>query len=515
MAEAQPQPPPNTRLAEESNTSQKKNADEAVKAIYKMISKYNGIVRKIMETIEPIKGPWSTRRSVDQSTISYYAQVLKGVLEPLKHLMFQLGKVNEPVLSSMVNMIDNMIKMIDMAPPFSMIDSSAYKQGTFDYTGLNDDMTVGSLKDYINLLRLRLNTLKNTRDQYDTSKEGYLKSLPANRREDIKQLINKTYKDADLAMEKTAEEILRAKKQLKAGIQAFEPNQAILGALELSQEELNELFDPDVDEEDMTTEENLKLYEGLASATKIFDKQDENTRKEQRAELKALKKAINKIESDYMEKYKATEFDIVALGNQLPSLAAEYSKKANRAARLAKDIEKGDPTAKEEEKVGKASGACGSGSGPYVYYEPKGTQYNTMGRPISNDEKINNDMINANRNWQINNNGPHDTPIGNLNPFLAQDNASKYTYEVMLAKQNAEIHPEVNALGANISLLQGPITNMSGSGKKSKAMDKISKVAIDEKNDMFKPMQVGDKGYIPEEKEDQFKLPDLKPKKRK
>jgi hypothetical protein len=138
-----------------------------------------------------------------------------------------------------------------------------------------------------------------------------------------------------------------------------------------------------------------------------------------------------------------------------------------------------------------------------------------MGRPVSNDQKINNDMINANRNWQINNNGPHDTPLGNLNPFLAQDNASKYTYEVMLAKQNAEIHPEVNALGANISLLQGPITNMSGSGKKSKAMDKISKVAIDEKNDMHKPMEMGDKGYIPEEKEDQFKLPDLKPKKRK
>jgi hypothetical protein len=138
-----------------------------------------------------------------------------------------------------------------------------------------------------------------------------------------------------------------------------------------------------------------------------------------------------------------------------------------------------------------------------------------MGRPVSNDQKINNDMINANRNWQIKNNPPHDTPIGNLNPFLAQDDASKYTYEVLLAKENAVYHPEVNALGANISLLQGPITNMSGSGKKSKAMDKIEKIAIDEKNDMHKPMEMGDKGYIPEEKEDQFKLPDLKPKKRK
>jgi hypothetical protein len=46
-------------------------------------------------------------------------------------------------------------------------------------------------------------------------------------------------------------------------------------------------------------------------------------------------------------------------------------------------------------------------------------------------------------------------------------------------------------------------------------MDKISKVAIDEKNDIYKPMEMGDKGYIAEEKEDQFKLPDLKPKKKK
>lgn len=500
MAEAQPQP--DTRVGQEANMSQKKNADEAIKAIYKMISKYNGIVRKIMEITEPVKGPWSTRKSVDQSTISYYAQVLKGLLEPLKHLMFQLNKVNEPILASMVNMIDNMIKMIDMAPPFTMIDSSAYKQGTFDYTGLNDDMSVGSLKDYINLLRLRLKTLKTTRDNYDTSKEGYLNSIPPGRRADIKAVIDKTYKEADLAMEKTAQEILDAKKKMKAGLQAFEPNQAILSALELSKAELDELFDPIDDPDDLNTDEMERLYTGLASATKIFDKQDENDKEAQQDELKQLKKSIAKIENDFETENKV-EFDIVALRKQIPALADEYTKKANRAARLAKDIEKGDLTAKED--VGTASGIDVNVV----------QQYNMMGRPLSNDQKINNDMINANRNWQIKNNGPHDTPIGNLNPFLAQDDASKYTYEVMLAKQNAEYHPEVNALGANISLLQGPITNLSGSGKKSKAMDKISKIAIDEKNDMFKPTEMGDKGYIPEEKEDQFKLPDLKPKKRK
>jgi len=511
QAQAQSQPQPDTRLAEEANTSQKKNADEAVKAIYKMISKYNGIVRRIMETIEPVKGPWSTRKSVDQSSISYFAQVLKGLLEPLKHLMFQLGKVNEPVLSSMVTMIDNMIKMIDMAPPFSMIDSSAYKQGTFDYTGMNDDMTIGSLKDYINLLRKRMETLKHTRDQYDTTKEGYIKTLPPSRRADIKAVIDKTYKDADLAMDKTAQEILDAKKKMKAGLKSFEENKNLISALELSQSELDELYKPIMDQENMDTSEMYDFYNGLASASKIFKAQDTNDKKAQQAELKALKPRIAELEKIGTE---AGKFDIEKLKAVNPDFADEYQKISNRAARLAKDIEKGDLTPKEK-KVGTASGACGTGSGPYVYYEPNGTQYNTMGRPISNNEKINNDMINANRNWQIKNNPPHDTPIGNLNPFLAQDDASKYTYEVMLAKQNAEFHPEVNALGANISLLQGPITNMSGSGKKSKAMDKISKVAIDEKNDMFKPMEMGDKGYIPEEKEDQFKLPDLKPKKRK
>jgi hypothetical protein len=500
--QVQAQPQPNTRLAEEADTSQKKSSDEAIKAIYKMISKYNGIVRRIIETIEPVKGPWSTRKSVDQSTISYYAQVLKGLLEPLKHLMFQLAKTNDPVLSSMVNMIDNMIKMIDMAPPFSMIDSSAYKQGTFDYTGLNDDLSVGNLDDYINLLTLRMKTLKNTRDQYDTSNPAYLATLPKDRRADIKQLIDKTYKEADLVMEKTAEEIKKAKQMKKDKLLSFELNKKVLDGLEISKTQLDKIFLPIAgkSKEDMTTSEVNNLYNGLASATKIFDKQDAKKMNDIKEELKAVKKRIDAL-TKIGTKNGTVEFDINELKNT-PGQAEEYSKLLNRATRLEKDWHKGD--------IGKAAGICGTGIDVNVVQ-----QYNTMGRPVSNDQKINNDMINANRNWQIKNNPPHDTPIGNLNPFLAQDDASKYTYEVMLAKQNAEIHPEVNALGANISLLQGPITNMSGSGKKSKAMDKISKVAIDEKNDMFKPMEVGDKGYIPEEKEDQFKLPDLKPKKKK
>jgi hypothetical protein len=515
MAEAQAQPQvqpqsnPDSRVGQEAAVSQKKNADEAVKAIYRVLSGYNGIVRKILETIEPKKGPWSTRKSVDQSTISYYSQVLKGLIEPLKHLMFQLSKVNEPTLSAMMSMIDNMIKMIDMSPPFNMIDSAAYKQGNFDYTGYNDDMTVGSITDYINLLTVRLNNLKETRDKYDTSKKGYLATIPKERRDDIKRLMDEAYKDADLAMDKAADEIVMLKQKRKQKLNSFEINQELVNALELSQAEIDELYLPYVarrtNNQPLDTEEIQSLYEGLASATSIFKKQDAKDLKAKKKKLADAKQIVRNIEAPYTVN---GVFDMSRMPNQRER--DEYAEALKIASRLEREFLKGD--IKIDDNVGTASGNCGSGIDVNTTQ-----QYNMMGRPVSNDQKINNDMINANRNWQIKNNGPHDTPLGNLNPFLAQDNASKYTYEVLLAKQNAEIHPEVNALGANISLLQGPIANISGSGsgKKSKAMDKIAKVAIDEKNDMFKPMEVGDKGYIPEEKEDQFKLPDLKPKKRK
>jgi len=141
-----------------------------------------------------------------------------------------------------------------------------------------------------------------------------------------------------------------------------------------------------------------------------------------------------------------------------------------------------------------------------------------MGRPLSDCDKINNDMINANNNWQINNNNPHDVPVGNLSPFLPKPQTEKYSYVDQLRKANSQMHPERNALGADISLLQGPITNISGSGaskNKPKALEKIEAVAVDEKNDMFKKTPMGDNGMIQEEKEDQFKFPELRPKKEK
>jgi hypothetical protein len=497
----------NTRLAQEANTSQNKTSEAAIKAIYKVISKYNGVVRKIIETIEPVKGPWSTRKSVDQSTISYYAQVLKGLIEPLKHLMFQISKTNDPTLSSMTTMLDNLVKMIDMAPPFSMIDSAAYKQGTFDYTGLSDDMNIGDISQYIDLLVVRLRSLEQQQENYNPYKKSSFKHIPLDRREDMKQTIQKTYDDLDTVINKTLDEIKKAKDMRKNKLVSFEINKGLLQEQNNVEDSLAGAFlpvsknhNPNFDADEM-----LDLYNGMESTESLLKKQDKEDRAKIEKELKDLKIKFTALE-------KMGTKDGVFDQQNLEDLdqMEEYTNVASSISRLERELEKKTVGAVSKKDVGTASGNCGSGIDVNVTQ-----QYNMMGRPVSNDQKINNDMINANRNWQIKNNPPHDTPIGNLNPFLAQNDASKYTYEVLLANQNAEIHPEVNALGANISLLQGPITNMSGSGKKSKAMDKIEKIAIDEKNDMHKPMEMGDKGYIPEEKEDQFKLPDLKPKKRK
>jgi hypothetical protein len=143
-----------------------------------------------------------------------------------------------------------------------------------------------------------------------------------------------------------------------------------------------------------------------------------------------------------------------------------------------------------------------------------------MGRPVSNEDGIRAVEIEQNKRWQKLSNPIHSTTVGKLYPFDKKDPASKYTYPMLLKHQRAKSAPTKNALGADISLLQGPIpivsgSGMHGSGKPSKAMMKLKKVAIDEKNDMYEPTEMGTNGYIPEDEENQFKLPDLKPKKKK
>ena len=168
-------------------------------------------------------------------------------------------------------------------------------------------------------------------------------------------------------------------------------------------------------------------------------------------------------------------------------------------------------------------------------------QYNRMGRPVSNDDKINNEMIKMNKKWQ-NNNPRHENPVGSLYPFKSKTSDARYDFPTELRYERNISHPTKDARGADYSLLQGeiggPTVNkevkrqykpsqrqvvtpaqalqnvLSGAGKKSGALKKL--VFDDEANDMYgEGMHSRNQGFIPEDKEDHFKLPDLKKKKEK
>lgn len=504
-------PPPNiqaTRVGAEKEKSATKGSDEAINAIYDIISAYNGVIRKIIDLTTPVGGKWSTRKSTDNSTVMYFSSVLKGLNEPIKHLMFQLGKVRDANLASMFNMVYSLQKFIDQSPPFKMVDIAAYKNGLPNYEGLTDDLTLGSTQAYVSLLEVRLKDLNKTINE---SVEGFrptLANVPKEMRTELLKIGEENIKNAKAQKALVEKEIKKSQDRIDSGLGDLQINEKILR----DAEEAN----------DTLVSQQKQAFESLAArmgakVTIAPQSKEQKTNTTNKELLERRKIQISKIEKLYPNLKDAQgNFDANRLG---PNDLAQYNQYTSDIAALddllknkkePKSTASTAPTASNV-KIGVASGSCGSGAGEVNNKQ----QYNSMGRPLSDDQKINNDMINANRNWQVKNNPPHDTPLGNLNPFLAQERGAKYTYEVELAKQNATLHPERNALGADISLLQGPIGGMSGSGKRSKAMMKLKNVAIDEKNDPYAPNEMGTDGFIPEDQENQFKLPDLKPKKKK
>jgi hypothetical protein len=538
------------RLTQENNKSQDKSSDAAIEAIYAVIASYNGIIRTIIERTEPAKGKWATRKSVDQSTIMYLAEVLKGLIEPLKHLEFQLNQVHDADLASLQNMMNNLVTIIDESPPFKALDIEKYKYGIPNYEGLSDDLNITDGTAYLALLESKRKML-----------ETRLKDMKRVIRKTTGGEISKKIEDnATKALAAIKKEMTKARYLVNAQLEDVYVNTNVLGNIDSAIDALNELAEPE--EFDYNEYQRIAIAKGMLPSLKKVKEKDEASAKKQsdrlakeelQKELKELDIKIKNIESGYPYLIDPTSGEFNAQDTRFPQGHKEqYLELIEDKAKIIDKLtalgvkppapspspppapvavappppEAGAPP-QPDASASNANGmnaneaplesSVGRGAGrplADLLANPK-QQYNSMGRPVSNDQKIQNDMINANRNWQMKNNGPHDTPIGNLNPFLPQDKASKYSYEVLLAGENAMNHPESNARGADVSLLQGPITNIEGSGKKSKALLRLKKVAIDERNDPYGQVDLGSNGMIPEEKEDQFKLPDLKPKKRK
>lgn len=500
------------RLAQENKKSQDKSSDAAISAIYDVITGYNQIVANIIERTQPVGGKWSTRKSVDQSTIMYLAEVLKGLNEPLKHLEFQLNQVKDPDLATLQNMMNNLVKIIDQTPPFKMLDVERYRFGIPNYEGLADDLNITSGKGYVALLKKKEQQLK-TR----------ISTMKPSMRQAKGEVSEKIFQHAEKTLAEVKKEIEKAQHLVNAQLEDVYVNGPLYTNIEDTMNALDEIYLPPIGSPikliEIKAEKHKQILKDLMKQKRSVERAYPSLKDEDgNFDAQRLQHSIKGEYLDILEKISKVErkLDIKSSSERKGPAEGPPPGGAAEAA-----PEEGAPPESESGFVTASEGDEGSGVGrgsgkplADLLAKPK-QQYNSMQRPISDDQKIQNDMINANKNWQIKNNPPHDTPLGNLNPFLAQDKASKYSYEVLLAAENARENPEMNARGADVSLLQGPIATVEGSGKKSKALMKLKQVAIDEKNDPYKKVDLASNGMIPEEKEDQFKLPDLKPKKRK
>jgi hypothetical protein len=79
-----------------------------------------------------------------------------------------------------------------------------------------------------------------------------------------------------------------------------------------------------------------------------------------------------------------------------------------------------------------------------------------MGRPVTNDDKAHRKVIRNNKKWK-DNIPVHYADIGLLYPFYKKSEQTKYLYQAKLRNELNKTKPQKNALGANVSLLQGKI----------------------------------------------------------
>ena len=224
----------------EKSVRQQTNATENF--LYEIINQYNGIIDKILQTTQP-DGRYASKRNTASSQIGYFADVLKGVNEPLKHLVFELTQVHKPELASVLNMMRSLVDIIDMSPPFQKISVEAYKSGVPDFQGItnetlyiNADGYIADLNSYLKKVEMMLNQVEHqvqavVYNMKDRSLKKSIQSTIEKKRDEYKELVQKVKDeirivtarkqageelDADMAVIKYAENIFEGLEGLLA-----------------------------------------------------------------------------------------------------------------------------------------------------------------------------------------------------------------------------------------------------------------------------------------------------------
>jgi len=567
------------------STAQTENTVE--NALYDIVNKYNGIVDKILQATRE-GGVLKNKRLASASIVSFMDNVLKGLIEPLKHLLYELALVKDKDVASMWTMMKSLVDNIQNAPPFQKVDFRIYRTPATDYQRLNRDLRI---------------------DNYD----GKLSEMKK-QGEDLEKSLKRLHQDAshiEYAMEDKTDAY---KKEMKARL--FKKQQEIMEAIKQQKEDMAYVqkrkdsglpYDSEALKD--TTKDILMKKELIPAASfvltaamsqdivplenvqRIIDEQDvliyglksqadalEAKAKSEvltEGDVELLKTLIQSVD-DIKEHSKALIKQLgIKKGNENAAAIARFKKTLVDCDRLEKSMNntftisisangeanvEGPPPVNIEgmpppgdrndvlsqsfrdiegnplnKKTGKGKPLAD------LLAKPK-QQYNSMQRPLSDDQKVHKEVVARNQKWQVSN-PIHTTPIGSKNPFYAQQPDAKYDFRTVLGKENSVLYPKTNALGADVSLLQGEIGGPSeavkekrkykkpvketrteaealrnilnqnvykgGSKKQPGALRKL--VFEDEDNDLFDGEELPvNKGFIKEDKDDKFKLPDVK-----
>jgi hypothetical protein len=586
------------------STTQIENTVE--NALYDIINKYNGIVDKILQATRE-GGVLKNKRLASASIVSFMDNVLKGLIEPLKHLLYELALVKDKDTASMWTMMKSLVDNIQNAPPFQKVDFRIYRTPATDYQRLNRDLRIDNydgklaeMKKQGQDLEKSLKRLHQDASHIEYAMEGktdeYKKEMKA-------RLFNKQ-KEIMEAIKQQKEDMAYVQKRKETGLpydsEALKGTQT--GIL------LSDVKSELVDLKAMRTRlPNITLNEVDKTLTYIVDfvkdlKNQANALR-QKATSQVLTESEVELLKTLIQKADEAKEKLVNVGTRLTQVYARDKAtaqakgilgKIDEPARIAKktledllnktrvdldkisesmndtftisisangeanvegpppvDIEGMPPPGDRNEVLSQSfrdiegnplNKKTGKGKPKADLLAKPKQQYNSMQRPITDDDKAHKEVVARNQKWQVSN-PVHTTPIGSKNPFYAQQPDAKYDFRTILGKENSVLYPKTNALGADVSLLQGEIGGPSESVKEKRKYKKPVKetrsaadalrnilnqnvyeggakkqpgslrklVFEDEDNDLFDEEELPvNKGFIKEDKDDKFKLPDVK-----
>ena len=230
-----------TRAGAEAEKSQRQQANATENVLYDIINKYNGIVDKLLQATQP-DGRFASKRTVSQSSISYFSDVLKGLLEPLRHLVFELSQVHNPALASVINMMTSMIDIIDISPPFQKVNVLAYKSGMPDFQGMNSSTQLLNVDGYIADLKKYKERMTEIYTQLKHQSTSMLFNIPNERlRKSLMDNVEERKKQYKQVIKDMDEEIkqVTARKRIT---EDFEANGQLIKAAESVYESMEQLL---------------------------------------------------------------------------------------------------------------------------------------------------------------------------------------------------------------------------------------------------------------------------------